>query len=503
MDPVTIWIFCLATAWFIRRAVEDGYAAVRGRTSPRIARRQAAYELAQQQAAATGTPTIGQAATGRLANRIANPRPPGPFRRYLSGLWEDSWNDAEERREERRRRRAEQRREQAERDAEQRREQAEREAAGRPDPDDALRTRKCRGCDVLVVEPLEWCAGCQSAERRVNEPQPEPDPRRCTKCRHLVADVGPLDEVGECPDCQADTRDDLANQERLADLDDEQVDRLNEPASWRETTGGAQRDGGDHHEDQDGDAYYRRWEQPHPRVDGTLRTTVTSWAQDNGRRRWIVTETEWQWVGSNDDVLFEDTDVSDSSEDGPSGQPWPTPDDVRRTVNDASPADANETPLLDVLDATLCPGGCGTWVVGGMCPTCEERRALPSAETPEPDPAPETTRKDTPPMSTPAEINGDVSSPLDALAFATSCLDLNAAIMNELDAMANNLEGEGVGAACIQIVRDAWAAGDQFGTAAAGARDEYARHVATQAEIAGDTELRDTVAGTYLDAARA
>lgn len=350
MDPLTLTLICLAAGWLIRNTVEDVWAGIRGHESPRIARRRARLQLAD----ATGAPTIGQAVSGRLATRIANPperRAFSTFRGFLDELIADAWDDARTKH------------------ADRRRERIERDDDTRPDPDNALKTRQCRGrgCDVLVVKPREWCDTCQdAATQRPGQPMCRscgqrpvdyPDrscavcaPARCTRCHH-PGDT--FDDLGECPDCQIDTREDLANQERL---DDEQVETLND----------------DHQSD-----------------------------------------------------------------------------------------------------------------------------------APEPDPAPDTTRKDTSPMSNPTEIDGDVTSPLEALAFATTCHDLNAAVANELDAMANNLTGEGVGHDCVQIVNDAWAAAEQFGVAALGARDEYARHVATQADIAGDTELRDTVRDTYLDASRA
>jgi hypothetical protein len=571
VDPVTIWIFCLATAWVIRNLAEDGYAAVRGRTSPRIARRQAAYELAQKHAATTGTPTVGQAVTGRIADRIANPRPPGPFRRYLSGLWEDSWEDAQERHEQRRERRAEQRRKQEERREQEEREQEEREASGRPDPDDALRTRQCRGpgCDVLVVEPLEWCAGCRAAAWRADEPEPDPR-RRCTKCRRLALDAGPLDEVGECPDCQADTRDDFADQERLADLDDEQVDRLNNrpPGTCRvclasivatDISGRCESCARGNF----GHAHYctagcgqpvatagvqcagcekgrarPASETPEPQPDSVQ--DVSAWdpanpgpcvTPDCGKAaecaaglcydcdhgvRWMCQRCGHRRQAAHDPnrlCWMCRHELVTGAPLPPVSQPKPA---ERLILGQwARERDEREAAGLPVYDCSG-PGYPGSGYClkqvhqrGQMCPDCalSEVDHGPAGETTptrntdddsEPTSAPGTTRKDIP-VSSPAEINGDVASPLTALAFATNCLDLNTAIMNELDAMANNLECEGVGPACVQIVRDAWAAGEQFATAAANAVNEYARHVATQAEIAGDAELRDTVRGTYLD----
>lgn len=372
MDPVSAWLLVLATMWVLRAAAEDGYATVRGLPeSPRIARRRARQQLAQQHIAMTGQPTIGQAVASRVAQRIANPRREiGPARRYLAGLWEDSWEDAATRHEERRRKREERRREQEQRE----REQAEREAAGRPDPDNALRTRLCLGrCGVLVVEPREWCDDCEARD---------------------------ADHPEEYDDDEPDG------------LDDIQIEDLNRATSTRE---------------------------------------YNFWYCANGCGRAVPNRADWCPACLID--LVPPTDVR--PDDGPD------PDD--------------DTPGDD----------------------------QPAPETPEPDPAPDTTRKDTPPVTNPTEIDGDVRDPLTSLAYATGCLDTNTRLMNELDAMANNLAGEGVGGEVVQIVRDAWNAAEQFGLAALGARDEFARHVAVQAGIAGNTELRDTVRDTYLDTARA
>lgn len=178
----------------------------------------------------------------------------------------------------------------------------------------------------------------------------------------------------------------------------------------------------------------------------------------------------------------------------------------------------------------LCKGECGRFVAQPWthCSGCERARASRSPEPtdyqeniedadvvdadtqpipvvppqpPGPTPTPEPHRKDTPPVST-TTINGDTVSPLENLGFATGCMDLNTAIGVELDTIGNNLRGAGVGPGLVQTVADVKAAAEQFGGGAEGARDAYAIHVHHQAEIAGDVELRDTVANTYLDTAR-
>lgn len=296
-----MWLFCLATAWLVRHLVEDGWAGAQGRESPRVGRRRAQHELAQKHRADTGVPTVGQAVTGRVAARIAEPRERGAFRRFLAELWQDAWVDAADQHRARRARRTQP-----------------------AEPTRAMASRLCAGgCGRWVSG--EWT--------------------HCTACDHGTQ------------------------------TDDD------EPADW--------------------------------------------WGED----------------------------------------PPPAPDDLSDITDD------------DYLDADLI-------------------------NEPAPNPAPEPPRKDTP-MTAPTTINGDTVSPLENLGFATACLTLNAAILTELDTMANNLAAAGVGDSLIRTVRDVASAADQFATGAGGARSEYAAHVAVQADIAGDTELRNTVRGTYLDTANA
>lgn len=102
MEP---FMFSLIMAWaLVRYGVTDLVATVRGTESPRYRERQ--QRLVQQHerrmARLRAGPTIGQAVTGRIARRIAEPRPPRdrtgqrPFRRFVGEWWEDSWNHATE-----------------------------------------------------------------------------------------------------------------------------------------------------------------------------------------------------------------------------------------------------------------------------------------------------------------------------------------------------------------------------------------------------------------------
>lgn len=459
---------CLVVAWFVRVAFEDGIAAVRGTTSPRIARQRARLEMARN----SGVPTVGQAAAARIASVIA-PSPVGQRRRhpaleYLRTRWEDAWDELLESHHEEMRRRAQARRERQAREAERRR----REREGSAEPYDDI-------IDAEVVDEPEVCS-CGAAAVAdglcvdcLNPPNPVCD---SCGCRHME---------GRCP------------------------------TGWRETTGGAERSGDS--------AYYRRWEQPHP-GDGTLRTTVTSWGQDDGTRRWIVIETWWQWLGSDPaDVRFEAEDVTFSERDGPSGEPWPTAEDVRRTVDDIQqPADPAGTPFAVVLDASLCPGGCGTWVVGGMCVECEHRRALPAAETPEPDQGPgqhdpepdpgpaSTTQHGTDsgpaahhggtPMTQTTYINPDILDATGALRCADGSLNFTRAVRRQMEKLGANAErGLRGDVPAVQAIRrfeaDIAAAAITINALV----EEHITHVRTQAELANDENLKSAAIG-YLDA---
>lgn len=174
MDPLTIWIMCVATLWVVRILAEELWAAIRGAPSPGIARRRARAELARE----SGTPTVGQALSARLVARIKNP----PERRWgaalrvlVDELLVDALDEARVRHQynhaERLRRRA--------------REHARRQGGDgprytawqartgddeKPPPPDppadaaVMETRPCAGCGVqLVVPPEELCVACELA----------------------------------------------------------------------------------------------------------------------------------------------------------------------------------------------------------------------------------------------------------------------------------------------------------------------------------------------------
>lgn len=481
---------CCVVVWLVRIAVEDGVAAVRGTTPARILRKRAREDAAK----AAGVPTVGQAVVGRIASVLA-PSPVGQRRRrpaleYVRTRWEDAWDELLESHHEEMRRRAQARRDRQARDAERLR--REREDAA--DPYDDIIDAEVVDDPIVQPDPAEGKCPCGSAAvadglcaECLNPPNPV-----CSRCsyRHM--------EGGPCP---------------------------GQPTTgWRETTGGAERAGGGFHEDQDGDAFYRRWVQPHPRGDGSLRTTVTSWAQGDGTRRWIVTVTEWDWIGdSPSDRRFEGEDVSASDRDGPAGEPWPTAEDVRRTVDDIQPPAAPaETPLADVLDATVCPG-CGVWSVGeGMCAECADRRALPpTPETPEPagsgqhDPAPEqgpasTTQDSTDsgsaahhggtPMPETTYINPNIVDATGALRCAEGSLNFTRAVRRQMEKLGANAErGLRGDVPAVQAIR-AFEADIAATTITINALvEEHVTHVRTQAELANDPNLKSAAIG-YLDA---
>lgn len=438
-------VVCFVGVWLLRIAAEDIIAAVRGTTSPRITRKRARQEMAQ----ASGIPTVGQAAAARIATVIAPSPTQAPPRRhpaweYLRTRWEDAWDELLESHHEEMRRRAQQRQERQERAAAREAREAERLRREREEAPETYDD------DIIDAEVVE------------QEP---------------------------CPDQPA--------------------------AGWQETTGGAERADFRGHEDQDGDAYYRRWVQPHPSGDGSLRTTVASWAQDDGTRRWIVTLTVWDWIGDDpDDLRFAGENAHVSDRDGPAGEPWPTAEDVRRNVEDIQqPAAPAETPLADVLDASLCPGGCGTWVVGGLCATCENRRALPPApETPEPEQGPaSTTQQDTDSgsaahqegtttMPGTAYINPDIVDATGALACAEGALAFTVAVRRQMEKLGANaqrgLRGD------VPAVREIRMFEGEIAATAATINalvEEHITHVRTQAELAGDENLKTAAIG-YLDA---
>jgi hypothetical protein len=88
------FLFCLVVSWLcVRGSVEDTIYAAKGKTSPRQAYR--------QKYGPSGAARVGRATASRLADRIENPRGPGPMRRYFHELWEDSLTSATENRRQR------------------------------------------------------------------------------------------------------------------------------------------------------------------------------------------------------------------------------------------------------------------------------------------------------------------------------------------------------------------------------------------------------------------
>lgn len=106
-----LFLAMLVATAAVRYGVTDLVATVRGTESPRHRERQRRLELAHQREMARlqarQGPTIGEAVAGRIASRIAEPKPPRdrsgqrPARAYFGRLWEDSWNDAVDRHERR------------------------------------------------------------------------------------------------------------------------------------------------------------------------------------------------------------------------------------------------------------------------------------------------------------------------------------------------------------------------------------------------------------------
>ena len=342
---IEVVIFIFVVGWFARVVAEDAYAAIKGITSPRITRQKDRYELAQQ----ANQLTIRQAASARIAH-VLTPRPGAtpllhrhhPALEYMRARWNDAWTEllyshneeVAKRAAIRQRRKA---RDEKWRQNEQQQQEARRRARAQREAD--------RDDDVHVAELVE--------DNALTRPQ-------CSCKAPAVYD-------GLCPDCLT-----LPPQIVTCELCGTRhwdsgpcpiptvrgvFGSACRPEGWREITSGATRDRGDHHEDQDGDAWYRQWETPHPSGDGVLRTTYTAWAQDNGEQRWIVIATSWDWIGADpSDVRFEAGAESDARAPGPSGQPWPTADHVRRDVEAIiQPPDPDETPLVDVLGASMTP----------------------------------------------------------------------------------------------------------------------------------------------------
>lgn len=188
MDPISIGLGILMVGCFLRYMAEEGWAAVNGRPSPRLARRRDRHEIAEKQRADLGRPTIGQALTGwlvailgRIAGRIVDPPPPGPLRRLVAEVWEDSWVDVTDwhrAKRERRRRREEQ----------------------GPDVETVVLDRHECACGRTIYGELERCAACQLAHDRQEQAAPPAD--HCQMCEHTgiiaVADCACPNVPGGC-----------------------------------------------------------------------------------------------------------------------------------------------------------------------------------------------------------------------------------------------------------------------------------------------------------------
>lgn len=99
-----LFLAMLVATAVTRYGVTDLVATVKGTESPRhrerAQRAQLAHEREMTRLRNRHGPTIGEAVAGRIAHRIAEPKPPRdrsgqrPARAYFGRLWEDSWNDA-------------------------------------------------------------------------------------------------------------------------------------------------------------------------------------------------------------------------------------------------------------------------------------------------------------------------------------------------------------------------------------------------------------------------
>ena len=173
MDPL---LATLILFWLVRRAIEDGWAGIHGRTSPRIERRRAQHELEQKRRADLGRPTLGQAVAGRVVQRIAEPRERGAARRYFAELWDDAWVDAATSHREKRKKRARKAEQQAE----------------------VIDVQLCPECRLRwVTPPWTHCIGCErdQAERQSPPAAPADDeapiPDEPIEAQGDVVDLGP------------------------------------------------------------------------------------------------------------------------------------------------------------------------------------------------------------------------------------------------------------------------------------------------------------------------
>ncbi len=499
------WLIAMTILQLLGRIAENILTAVlRLPENPRITRRRDRQKLDQEHLAATGTPPAAQAITGWFANRVTNPpdrRAMRAFRAWVVTVIADEWEDAltshqhyRERRKVKKEhaqeewKRAEQERVERQRAAWEQAAEERRRAAAEPQPDGS-------DADKVVVWSLclGGCGGFVS-----------PPHVRC-------------DEVGgECAGPPSET------DAPAGDATD---------SGWVETTPGARTEQGDaRRPGQDGPAVYRQWVQAHPRGCGALLATCTSWAHDNGRQRWIITETAWRWLDPAGQVLFDDATRSNSAMVGPAGEPWPAEDDIRAALSGAQPAAPVDTPLLAIVGAVPCPGPCRTWTVDELCPACAQPPARPAdapiappdsdptpEPTPEPNPDPNLIRKAA--MSLPAlpagaagatgaagagrPGSGDTADPRVVLAYAQRNVDDNARCQRELELMMRRLTAFRVGDDSIRLVADVWQPGNDFAVLGAAAVTTTARHVVTTATLAANPALSKTVHDTYLSAERA
>lgn len=77
MEWIVFWLLCLASVRVVKTAAVDAWVQITHpeREAPSLAERRTRAELAQQQAATTGAPGVGQAFADRIASVIANPPP--------------------------------------------------------------------------------------------------------------------------------------------------------------------------------------------------------------------------------------------------------------------------------------------------------------------------------------------------------------------------------------------------------------------------------------------
>ena len=178
MEWIVFWLLCLASIRVVKTAAVDAWVQITDKTRepPSLAARRVRAELAQEQAATTGAPGVGQAVADRIASRIANP-PPQPawiteLLGYLALLLSDAFAGA-------RRLHAAKQRDREQRD------RGEQPRTGKPG------SPYCWRCDINHVDrPNDLCPSCAPV---VKAP--------CPGCSVFV----PVAELrdGPCAVCQA------------------------------------------------------------------------------------------------------------------------------------------------------------------------------------------------------------------------------------------------------------------------------------------------------------